>query len=81
MELLLEMKGDVGEIKGLLSGLGQTLRDHIAEDRATATRVAALEVESNKRSGAHKVWLGIASAAGALSGFVTHIVTAKAHGP
>lgn len=43
-EILMAIRGDIGELKAMTTATQKTLTEHVAENRSLTSRVAALEI-------------------------------------
>ena len=66
--LLLDIKGDLGEIRTTASMTAKRLDDHVEDDRRLEASVVKLQLQHASIAGASKVWALVAGAAGTLVG-------------
>ena len=66
--ILLEIKEDIGNIKGTLEALSANLERHVDDDVAVEERVAHLELTRAKGQGRASVWHLVGGGLGAMLG-------------
>jgi len=76
-EILLAIRGDLGELKGLMKASQTALQDHVISTTLVEKRVASLEIDQARSRGAARALmvLGsvIAGAVGAAGGLLAHL--------
>lgn len=76
INVLLDIKEDVGEVKASLRAMNAWMEQHAREDREAHERIQALELRSATQRGRASVWHIIATGVGAVVGFVAeHAIT------
>ena len=75
-EILLAIRGDLGELKGLMKASQSALQDHVLAASVVEKRVAAIEIEQARGKGAARALMVaasvIAGAIGAAGGLLAH---------
>lgn len=74
---LLRVASEVGEIKGIVSGLNDKLTSHIATNAALASRVATLEQAHHTQKGVVKALAALGTLAGGVVGALTSWVLGR----
>lgn len=80
MDALLDIKGDVGEVKASLRSMNAWMEQHAREDREAHERITAIELRAATQRGRASVWHIIATGAGALFGYFVQFVIAHFQG-
>lgn len=74
MEVLLEIKGNVGELKGTTKALSDNLVTHIAETVQIKKDVIDLQLTQASERGARRTWVAVGSGIGVLVGAAAEAV-------
>lgn len=69
IQILMGMKGDLGEIRANSVAMKQSLETHIADDKQVEQRVTQLEMRVEREKGFIKAWRVVAVFAGAMLGY------------
>lgn len=69
LSALLDIKSDTGETRAQIAALNAWMTAHAAEDAKAHDRIAALELNRARQSGAGRVWHLVSVAGGSLVGY------------
>jgi hypothetical protein len=79
LNAIAQLSSQVGEVRGIVSGIDSKLTAHITDDRSVEARVRGLEDVRTRQKGAIGVWGLIATGAGTLAGIVTTWFKVRGH--
>ncbi len=73
MDVLFEMKGDVGALLGSVENLSKVLGKHIEDDKGMASDISEIQLRQARQKGAIAAVTGLGSIAGAVIGYAISI--------
>jgi gas vesicle protein len=76
LQLLMDIKGDVGELKASTQTFADGLKKHIEDDEKLAEDVKTLQLTQAANKGAARVWTLVGSGIGAAVGSAAAIAAA-----
>lgn len=76
MDILLEIHGDIGQLKGTTTAFAAGLAKHVADDEAMAADIKQLQLTQASNKGAARVWTLVGSGIGAALGSAVAVAAA-----
>jgi len=75
--VLLDLKGTMGELKGTMSGHAKALADHVAADALMAKDIQSLQISSARQRGVLAALTTIGTVLGAGAGYAIDLLTMR----